>query len=132
MAEPTDLAAPAGDHPTIIFDGVCNLCTVGVRFIISRDPRARFRFASAQSETGRRLLRLHLGDGQGVHLRSTAALRIAARLTWPWCWARVLLGVPAVLRDPVYRLVAATRYRVFGRREVCWVPTPALAERFLP
>lgn len=143
MAEPTDLAAPAASHPTILFDGVCNLCARGVRFIIARDPQDQFRFASSQSETGRRLLRLHLGsdeppksmvllDEQGVHVRSTAALRIAARLARPWCWARVLLWAPAVLRDPFYRLIAATRYRFFGRSEVCWAPTPALARRFLP
>lgn len=143
MAQPTDLAAPAGEHPIVLFDGVCNLCTRSVRFIIARDPADQFRFASAQSETGKRLLRLHLGsdappgslvllDAAGVHLRSTAALRVAARLSAPWRWLRPLLLIPAPLRDLLYRLIAASRYRLFGKADACWVPTPTLARRFLP
>lgn len=142
MAEPADLASPGVEHPTILFDGVCNLCTRSVRFIIARDPDALFRFASVQSETGKRLLRLHLGadsppgsmvllDERGVHLRSTASLRIAARLTAPWRWLRVLLLLPAPLRDPFYKLLAANRYRLFGKADTCWAPSPSLARRFL-
>lgn len=133
---------PDEDHPIVLFDGLCNLCSGAVRFILARDPGAVFRFASTQSDAGRALLRAHLGsdDPPGTmvlieaghaSLRSDAALRIAARLTRPWRWFRVFLAVPRVLRDPVYRLIAASRYRLAGRRGTCWAPTREFSQRFL-
>jgi predicted DCC family thiol-disulfide oxidoreductase YuxK len=133
---------PERDHPIVLFDGHCNLCSAGVQFIMARDPAGLIRFASTQSEAGRDLLRRHLGsdappgsmvliEGARVSLRSDASLRIAARLTRPWSWLRVFLVLPRALRDPLYRLVAALRYRIAGRRDTCWAPTPEYARRFL-
>jgi predicted DCC family thiol-disulfide oxidoreductase YuxK len=139
------MTAPARrpDHAVILYDGVCVLCSGVVRFIIERDPTARFRFASVQSEVGRRLLAEHglpldrwdsfvLVDEDGAaYLRSAAFLRIVPRLSGPWRALAVGRLVPAVLRDGVYDLVARSRYRLFGRRESCMVPTPEIRARFL-
>lgn len=127
----------------ILFDGVCNLCNGLVQFVIARDPAQHFRFASLQSEAARRCLAdagmtrdapdsiILLDDGR-LFTRSTAALRIARRLRFPWPCAFALVIVPRPVRDWVYDVVARNRYRWFGRRDACLVPTPALAEeRFL-
>jgi predicted DCC family thiol-disulfide oxidoreductase YuxK len=123
------------DPLIVLFDGTCRLCDRSARFIVARDPRSRFRFATLQGETGRALLRarvlpagqdgtLVLIEGEKVYIRSTAALRIARRLTFPWPLLSVLLLVPACLRDPVYALVARNRYRWFGRQAACRIPGP--------
>lgn len=127
---------------TILFDGVCNLCNGFVRFVIARDPSARFRFASLQSAAAAALLRdadvtaslpdsiVLVEDGR-VHVRSAAALRILRRLRFPWPIAYACIVVPPFIRDRVYDFIAARRYRWFGRREACLVPTPDLERRFL-
>ena len=132
------------DGPIVLFDGVCNLCSAAVRFLIARDPSGRLRFASLQSEAGARVLAAHgraapvgepgsvlLVEGGRVYERSTAALRTAAHLSGPWPLAVALLAVPRPLRDAVYGVIARRRYRWFGRTDACWVPTPALRARFL-
>jgi len=127
---------------TILFDGVCNLCNGFVRFVVRRDPAARFRFAALQSPAAAALLReagvasplpdsvILVEDGR-VYLRSGAALRIARGLRFPWPLAYAAIVVPRFIRDRVYDAVAARRYRWFGRRDVCMVPTPELQKRFL-
>ena len=129
----------------VLFDGVCNLCNGLVQFIIRRDPHARFRFAPLQTEvtpgvvlaqnvrripgadpTSRRCLE----DGR-MYERSTAVLRIARQLRAPWPLLFAFIVVPRPLRDWAYDLVARRRYRWFGRRETCMVPTPELRARFV-
>ena len=128
---------------TILFDGVCNLCNGFVQFVIARDPAARFRFAALQSPPAAALLRaagvtaplpdsiVLVADGR-AYLRSAAALRILRGLRFPWPLAFAFIVVPPFVRDRVYDAIAAHRYRWFGRRESCMVPTPDLARRFLP
>lgn len=131
-------------HPIVLFDGVCNLCNSAVQFILDRDPGAQFRFASLQSEPAAALLRAHglhppVGDPESIVLvedgrayeSSTAALRIARRLPGAWKLAYAAIVVPRFVRDAVYRFIARNRYRWFGKKEVCWVPTPELRARFL-
>jgi predicted DCC family thiol-disulfide oxidoreductase YuxK len=129
-------------HPVVLFDGVCALCDGTVQFVIDRDSEGQFRFATLQSETGQRLLREHnvataqtdsivVVDAGRAFVMSDAALRIAGRLPWPWSWARGFRVVPRPLRDAVYRIVARNRYRWFGRRSECRIPTPDLRSRFL-
>ena len=126
----------------IVFDGVCNLCNGFVQFVIARDPARRFQFAALQSASARRVLERHnapdplpdsiaLVEEGRVFTRSTAALRIARRLTFPWPLTTVLFAVPRPLRDWMYGVVARYRYRWFGRRSHCMVPTAALRSRFL-
>ncbi len=140
-----DATPPDADHPVILFDGVCNLCNAAIHFIIDRDPASVFRFAPLQSPLGRELTeRCGLGGAQAegeetiilveggrCSARSTAALRIARRLSGAWPLLGGLLAVPAPLRDAAYRLVARHRYRLFGRRDACRLPTPDLQRRFL-
>ncbi|WP_276957891.1 thiol-disulfide oxidoreductase DCC family protein [Allomeiothermus silvanus] len=128
----------------VLFDGVCNLCNGVVQFILRHDPQERFLFASQQSEAGQRLLAEHgikaaqalaesvvvLEDNR-VYLESDAALYILHRLGGVWGWAYIFRWIPRPWRDWVYRWVARHRYRIFGRRESCMVPTPALRGRFL-
>lgn len=126
----------------ILFDGVCNLCNGFVTFVIARDPGGRFKFGPLQSTAAERLLgdidprdrwpdSVVLVENGRVWTRSAAALRIARRLTFPWPLAFALVVVPRPIRDSIYNLVARRRYQWFGKRDVCMMPTQALAERFL-
>jgi hypothetical protein len=129
----------------ILFDGVCNLCNGTVQFIVKRDRAARFRFASLQGAAARRVCAeagiaapdarepdsiIVLADGRALE-RSDAVLAIAARLPFPWPLLGAFRVLPQGLRDLAYRFVARRRYRWFGRRESCMVPTPALRDRFI-
>ncbi len=129
------------DSSVVLFDGVCNLCNNSVQFIITRDRSARFRFAALDSAAARRLIertgsRSPLPDSivlveQGrVYTRSTAALRIARRLPFPWPLLYAAIVVPRPLRDLAYDFVARNRYRWFGKRDSCMMPTPELRARF--
>ena len=133
--------AEAG-RPVILFDGVCNLCTGSVRFVIERDSRKQFRFASLQSPVAEKLLgpqrneadRLEsvvLVVGARIYRKSSAALLIARRLDGLWPLLSVLLAIPRPLRDAVYDWIGRRRYRMFGKRAACWKPQPELADRFL-
>jgi predicted DCC family thiol-disulfide oxidoreductase YuxK len=133
---------PAPGHAIIVFDGVCHLCNGWVQFLLRRDRAARYRFASMQSARGRALLSNHgldpddpvslllLRDGV-AQTDSDAILEVLAGLGGAWRAARWLRLVPRVLRDPPYRWLARRRYRLFGRRETCWMPSPETAARFL-
>jgi len=128
----------------VMFDGVCNLCNGAVNFMIDRDPKGKLKFASFQSDAGKALLAekglpVPEGDptsivlvvGDRTYDGSGAALRIAARLTFPWFLFASGLVVPWFLRDLVYYLIAKNRYRWFGKGETCRIPTPELRARFL-
>jgi predicted DCC family thiol-disulfide oxidoreductase YuxK len=129
----------------ILFDGVCNLCNAFVRFVIERDPRGRFAFAPLQSQAAARLsggvrqsgpasdsvMLLEPGTVPRVSVESTAILRIARGLGWPWALAYAFIAVPRPVRDWLYRLVARGRYRWFGRRDACMIPTASVRARFI-
>jgi predicted DCC family thiol-disulfide oxidoreductase YuxK len=128
--------------PIVLFDGECNLCSGTVQFVLRRDRRARFRFASLQSPKGRELAlgcgatgdcldTLILIEEARCFARSSAALRVVRRLPWPWPLLYGFIVVPRPLRDLVYRWVARHRYRWFGRRSTCLMPTPEVQARFL-
>lgn len=129
-------------HPVIFFDGVCNLCNAAVQFILKRDKAAVFKLAPLQSAAAIQLLAdqpvdvaasnsiLLLEDGR-IYRRSTAALRIAKRLSGAWQLLYVLIIVPAFFRDFIYDLVASNRYRIWGKQDSCMIPAPELQERFL-
>lgn len=130
------------EHPVVLFDGVCNLCNRTVQYIIRHDPEGRFRFASLQSSAGRELQERYGFDPDAVNTiilverersysRSDAALRIARRLKGPVRFGWIARFVPRLLRDAVYDWIGRNRYRWFGRREECMVPSADLRERFL-
>ena len=137
-----DTFAPVSDHPVILFDGVCNFCNGVVNFTIRQDKEGIFRFATLQSPAGQQLLQQYglpahsfdsfiLIENSVVYKSSTAGLKLYNRLPWYWKWTQVFWVVPRVLRDAVYNLIARNRYKWFGKKEQCMVPTPELKSRFL-
>ena len=129
------------DKAVIIFDGICNLCSGSVQFILKRDKEKKFLFASLQSSYGQNLLKKYdlptdtfnsfilFEDGK-ILTRSTAALKMFSQLKG-WKWVRLLGIVPKFIRDAVYNVIAKNRYKWFGKKNECWVPTPELKARFL-
>ena len=129
------------NNPLILFDGVCNLCTGSVKFVLKRDKEKKFTFASLQSTTGQKLLSqfnlpnntfnsfILYQDGK-MYTRSTAALKLFQQLKG-WKWVKIFWIVPKFIRDAVYNLIARNRYKWFGKKEECWLPTPELKARFL-
>lgn len=129
-------------HPVILFDGVCNLCSGFVQWLIRRDGQALFRYASLQSEVGQQLLRAYSLDAAALstvvmvhrgraYTHSDVPLEIARLLGGPWAALYAFKLVPQRLRNAMYNFVARNRYRWFGRQESCMMPTPELKERFL-
>ena len=130
------------DHPIVLFDGVCNLCNGVVSFLIPRDRTGRLRFASLQSPVGQTLLEHHgfpteefdsfvLVDGDRTYTRSSAAIRIAELLGWPYRAGTLGRVVPKFLRDRLYDVVASNRYDWFGRKDQCMIPDEDVSDRFL-
>ena len=130
-------------HRVVLFDGACGLCAASARFILKRDPAARFHFAPLQSAIGRRLLEQHhlppddlrslvLIEGYRAFRESTAALRIARGLRFPWPLLSVFMLLPRCLRDPIYRLIARNRHRFAPPPASCPLPDPEWRDRFLP
>ena len=126
----------------VLFDGVCNLCNGVVRWIIPRDPHAHISFAALQSAIGQELATQHgvdaqqleslvVIDGARVYTASSAALHICTALTWPWPLVAYLHVMPVRWRDALYHIVARNRYRWFGKRDHCMIPTPNHMQRFL-
>jgi predicted DCC family thiol-disulfide oxidoreductase YuxK len=130
------------DGPIILFDAECVLCSANAQFVLKHDKAARFRLASMQGDVGAAIYRRYgvdprdpssmlVVEGARVCRDSDAVLRIYEVLGLPWSLLGVLRIVPAVLRDPVYRWVARNRYRLFGKRETCWVAPPEYRDRLL-
>ncbi len=130
------------EHPVILFDGVCNFCNAGVNFILRQDRFKVFRFAALQSGAGKKILAKFqlpekdfdsflLLENNKLYKYSTAGLRIYGKLPWYWKWTQVFWLVPAFLRDPVYHLIARNRYKWFGKKDQCMVPSADIRDRFL-
>lgn len=129
-------------HPVLFFDGVCGLCSHAVDFIMRRDRRGGFRFAPLQGETAQATLSpeeianlntMVLVTPQGRYRRSAAAVRVLWQLGGVWRILGSLLWlIPLPIRDAGYSLVASLRYRLFGKKETCRMPTPEEQGRILP
>ena len=127
----------------IVFDGVCVLCSRWVDFVLRRDRHARYRFAAMQTASGRDLLIQHgidpddplsflLLEGEQGYTDTDAIVRILRSFGSGWKFVALLVAVvPRFIRDPLYRWIARHRYRMFGRRAACRVPTADIANRFL-
>lgn len=129
-------------HSIILFDGVCNLCSSSVQFVIRHDPQQHFRFASLQSDFGKSILNKFnlpteslqsfiLLDGDKIDTASTAALKVAKQLSKGWSLFYAFIIIPAFIRDAVYQLIAKNRYKWFGKKEICWIPNQALLHLFI-
>jgi len=131
-----------GDRPIIVFDAECLLCSANAQFVLRHDRTSRFLLAAMQGDAGAALYRsfgidpadpdtLILVEGDRVRRDSDAVLAIWSELGWPWRAATLLRATPRPVRDTVYRWVARNRYRLFGRRQTCWLPDPAFRDRLL-
>lgn len=130
-------------HSTLVFDGVCVLCSHWVGFVLRHDRQGLYKFAAMQTPTGRELLTKHgidpddplsfllLEQGRG-YTDTDAIVRVLKSFGGGWRVIAALVGaVPRFIRDPIYRWIARNRYRLFGRRDVCIVPSRDSADRFL-
>lgn len=126
----------------ILFDGVCHFCNGAVQFIIKRDPRGLFSFAALQSKPGQDLLEkwdlptdtfntMVYVKGNQVYTKSTAALKIARELKGVWPLLYALILIPKPVRDTAYDLIAKNRYKWFGQKNECIIPSPDVRKRFL-
>jgi len=126
----------------VLFDGVCHLCDGAVRFILKRERTSELKFAPLQSDSGKSLLEkygypsgyldgLILIENNRAHDRSSACLRIARKLIFPWNVLFPLLIIPKPLRDLIYGIIASVRYRWFGKKESCSLPQGEDRSRFL-
>ncbi len=126
----------------LLFDGVCNLCNSIVQFVIKRDKNHKFLYASLQSQSGQEILKefnlpgnkfdtFILIENGKYYERSTAALKVSKELGGLWKWFYILIFIPKPIRDFFYSLIAKNRYKIFGKRETCMIPTPELKSRFL-
>lgn len=128
--------------PVILFDGVCNFCNAGINFIIRQDKKKAFRFAPLQSAAGKRLLEqcglssqkmdsFVLIDNGKVYQKSAAGLRVYNKLPWYWKWTQIGWLAPRFFRDAVYDVIARNRYKWFGKKETCMVPSADVRSRFI-
>jgi predicted DCC family thiol-disulfide oxidoreductase YuxK len=128
-------------NPIILFDGVCNLCNGTVDFLLKRDRKKQFRFASIQSEAAQLLFRKYqipaetdsviLIKSNKVYIESDAAIEIAGMLDFPWKMGVIFRIVPKKMRDNIYRWIAKNRYKWFGKRDICRIPDPTEKESFI-
>jgi predicted DCC family thiol-disulfide oxidoreductase YuxK len=130
------------EQPVILFDGVCNFCNNAVNFVIKRDKKKQIVFAPLQSEAGKKLLEQHnlpaddmqsfifIENGK-AYSRSTAALKVCRYLSalWPLCYGAII--VPKFIRDGIYNWISRNRYKWFGVRQACMIPTAEVKTRFL-
>lgn len=130
------------NNPIILFDGVCKLCNRSVQFVLKHDKQKHFRFAALQSAAGQALLKKHnlhetifnsfvlIKDGK-LYLKSTAALKVAKELNGPIKILYAFIIVPTFIRNAVYNLIAKNRYKWFGKKDSCMIPTPDIQSSFL-
>lgn len=125
----------------ILFDGVCHFCNRSVQFIIKRDKRNIFQFASLQGELGQQLLKKHkidpnidslvLIENEKYYLKSAAALKICQQLSWPWPLFYVFILIPVPIRNLCYDFIAKNRYRIFKSEMACPIPSAEIRKKFL-
>lgn len=132
------------DKQLILFDGVCNLCNSSVLYVIKRDKKNLFLFAPLQSDIGKTIINefnidtvqtdsiiLYKAKERRIYHKSSAALHIAKRLNFPSNLMTVFFIVPAFLRNYIYNYVAKNRYKWYGKKDACMIPTPELKSKFL-
>jgi len=130
------------NHKIILFDGICNLCNTAVNLVINIDKKDLFRFAALQSDIGQTLISKYnidrsntdsiiLIENKKAYIKSTAALRIAKNLPGAYPLLYCFIIIPSFIRNWVYDYIAKNRYRWYGKKESCMIPTPKLQKKFL-
>ncbi|TBN06441.1 DUF393 domain-containing protein [Hyunsoonleella flava] len=131
------------DKQLILFDGICNLCNSSVQYVIKRDKKNQFMFAALQSDVGKNIINHFNIDTskvdsivlytpeKGITTKSTAALKVASKLGFPTNILSVFLIIPPFISNWVYDFVAKNRYKWYGKKDACMIPTPELRNRFL-
>ena len=130
------------EEPLLLFDGVCNLCSSSVQFVLKRNRKGNVRFASLQSDFGKEVLNksnlphtylnsLVLIENGKTYVKSEAALQLAKHLDGIWKMGSVFLLIPKFIRNPIYDWIARNRYAWFGKKETCWIPEQKWNDRFL-
>lgn len=128
--------------PVLLFDGVCNLCSSSVQFVLKRNDKENVKFASLQSDFAANALKqselpvdylnsLVLLEQGKTYVQSDAALQLTKHLNGLWKLGSIFLIVPKFIRNPVYDWVAKNRYRWYGKKDACWIPEPKWESRFL-
>lgn len=127
----------------ILFDGVCNLCNASVLYVIKRDKKNVFMFAPLQSDVGKQIIQHYNLDPsktdsillyeheKGISYRSTAAIKIASKLGFPTNILVIFFIIPTFIRNWIYDYIAKNRYKWYGKKEECMIPTPELKVKFL-
>ncbi len=129
-------------RPIILFDAKCVLCTANAQFILKHDNHQQFMLASMQGEVGKKLYLEHgmdpndpttmiIIDGDKMRQDSDAVISIYESLGYPWRLIGFCRIIPTFVRDPIYRWIARNRYRIFGKREICWIPSKKYNSRVL-
>jgi predicted DCC family thiol-disulfide oxidoreductase YuxK len=130
------------ENPIILFDGVCNFCNGAVNFIIKHDRKKAFRFTPLQSDAGQALLQQYglptnelksfvLIEKGKAYKKTTAALRVANYFSPYWRWTNLFWILPSPVRDVAYNIIAKYRYKWFGKKEECMIPSSEFRSRFL-
>ena len=132
----------ADSQKIILFDGVCNLCQASVQFVLKRDRKLVFKYASLQGKFGQEVAARYqlpekkfdsfiLLEGEKIYTRSTGALRVLRNLggLWPVCYGLII--IPPFIRNAVYDWISRNRYKWFGKKEECWLPRPEWKDLFL-
>jgi len=131
------------DKKLLLFDGVCNLCNSSVQYIIKHDKKNIFMFSTLQSDTSQKIIKEYKIDvnktdsiilyspKKRIDYKSTAALKIASFLGFPNNLMSVFLIIPSVVRNWIYDYIAKNRYKWYGKRETCMVPTPEIKSKFI-
>ncbi len=125
----------------ILFDGECNFCDYSVQFIIKRDKKSLYKFTSIQSDIGQKILSNYnvdnninsfiLIENNKCYFKSSAALRVCKNLSGAWKLLYILLVLPKKFRDFFYNIIAKNRYKWFGKKDSCMLPSPEIRKRFL-
>ncbi len=130
------------EKPVILFDGVCNLCSKSVQFVLNHEKSETLFFASLQSEYGQNILKQNrieaskfdsivLVSKNNIYFKSTAVLKISKHLKFPYNLLVILNVIPTVIRDMFYNIISKYRFSIFGKSETCYIPSNNLKERFI-
>ena len=130
------------EKPILLFDGVCNLCNSTVQFVLKRDKKHYFKFASLQSNYGQLFLKKNklptsiydtfiLIEGNSYTIKSSAILKVFKQLSSLWPVLYIFIIIPKIIRDALYNIIAKNRYHIFGKKDSCMIPDKEILSRFM-